>query len=293
MRLIFHLGVHKTGSTLIQENLSENVPALRAQGFYYANVEMPRVILRQRRHLRALQYVDRETPVPDALVPVNAALREAAASAGAHTILISEENRIGLPLYDEVRLAKDRLQFYPLAHTCLSAVLRGLEMLETRLILYHRRFESLLPSLYSEALRNLSTELTFDDFLKQVDFESLDYEALYGRIRRGAAHAELVTVPFEALKFGAEAHLRDFFVRCGIETEELRLSTQIVREGVDSSKAEALRRLAGRARAEGMRREIARARRRVLARPNDPSLRIEMPEWALAFLRGTRMDAVV
>ena len=101
MRIVFHLGVHKTASTLIQRTLAMNAEALRARGVFYVNTEMPFVITRQRYALRKLQTPWRNPPPKDALSNLNAKILRKAERAGAHTVLMSEENRIGHPLYTE------------------------------------------------------------------------------------------------------------------------------------------------------------------------------------------------
>ena len=71
MRLVFHLGVHKTASTLIQKNLADNIAWLRDQGVYYVNIEFKQAVIRQREHLRRLQSPDRDAPRAGALRKMN------------------------------------------------------------------------------------------------------------------------------------------------------------------------------------------------------------------------------
>ena len=279
MRLVFHIGIHKTGSTLIQKNLSKNLGVLREKGIFYVNEEIPDLIIKQREYVRKLQVPSRNDPSKDSLMQANARLLEAAQRANANIVLISEENRIGFPLYLEVTKVGAPARFYPRADECLNGVLNGLQDLETKLILYRRRFERLIPSLYSEALRNLATTETIDGFCRQIDFASLDYGKLLGRVTKGAPDAELIVKPFEWIKKGAEAFLEDFVQTAGLGTDGFSFSTKFVREGVDQRKGDALRELAMLRNAEGMSKAIAIRKKEILAHPNDEDSSIMLPDW--------------
>ena len=52
MQYIYHLGAHKTASSLLQRNLVENLDEIRAQGVFYVNAELPWAIKRQRNIIR-------------------------------------------------------------------------------------------------------------------------------------------------------------------------------------------------------------------------------------------------
>ena len=210
MRLCFHLGIHKTGSSLIQKNLLQNLNLLRDQRVFYVNAEMPGAIARQRNVLRRLQIPQRVSPPENALEGVNRKIIEAAQRADARVILLSEENRIGFPLYSQMIQVGTPAQFYPLADACLRRVLHGLDHLDTTLLLYQRRFDRLLPSLYCEALRNLAVTDTLDAFCEQIDFDSLSYETLCDRIASAAPHASLEIKHFETIRTGAHAFLLEF-----------------------------------------------------------------------------------
>lgn len=281
MRFLFHIGVHKTGTTLIQKSLSENIDVLRKKRVFYVNSELPDAIIQQREVLRKLQNPMRPNPREDRLLRVNETILKRAAQADAHTILLSEENRIGFPIYTELKRFGEPARFYPRADECLRRVLCGLDSVDVQLILYKREFRKLLPSLYSEALRNLMLTETIDEFCRKIDFESLDYGALFNRIAVGAPGAELYVKQFSKIQEGGAYFLNDFLDSTGIGSKEFCTTTEIVREGVDQENAEKLRQLSLRRAKDGMNQKIARARQAILASPQDKSCPIKLPNWAV------------
>lgn len=284
MRLSFHIGIHKTGTTLIQTNLSENIDLLREKGVFYVNSEIPQAIIHQREALRKLQNPNRADPPKDALEQINNKILLLAERVGANTILISEENRIGYPLYSELVKVGAPARFYPRAEECLRRVLIGFEGLDTRLIIYRREFAQLLPSLYSEALRNLNITETIDEFCRKIDYDSLDYGALINRVLQGAPDAEVIVKQFAKIKNGVEPFLNDFIESAGISPGGFVFSTETVRESVDQQKAEELRALAKRRLKDGLSKDIDTEKNAILTRPLDRSKPIMLPDWAAAQL---------
>ncbi|MEL6168125.1 MAG: hypothetical protein AAFR35_05510 [Pseudomonadota bacterium] len=279
MRIVFHLGVHKTASTTIQTALAEASDALADRGIFYANTRFPNLLVRQREHLRRLQSPGRDDPAPDALRKVNRRLLRDAAGAGAHTILISEENRLGHPLYREVADGRRPARFYPRAEDCLRRVLVGLDDTPTTLLLVTREFHSLLPSLYSEGLTNLLISETLDEFCAAVDFATLDFAALCERIRAAAPEAGLVTHPFEGIRAGSANFLRDLFSKAGLELGDLDLSDTHVRGGLDRHQSEDIRALVADPDMSPRRRRQRLAA--IRSRARDPEARLSLPDWAL------------
>ena len=285
MRLVFHLGVHKTASTLIQKNLADNVDWLRGQGVYYVNSELPQAIIRQREHLRRFQSPTREAPPADGLRKLNRRILREAAFKNAHTILISEENRLGAPIYHRMPEDGSGAAFYPKATECLTRTLAGFADTPTTLIMVERDFPSLLPSLYSEALTNLETTDDIDAFCRRIDFGSLDYEALRDRIDQAAPWADLRRMDFAQIKGGAGAYLSKFLTLAGVPTKGFSVSTDSARNSVDRDQAEALRKLAEVRAKTG---DTPRAERlEILRKQADPDRRIRLPDWVADALAQT------
>ena len=284
MQVCLHVGVHKTGSSLIQLNLSKNLNVLRQQRVFYVNEELPGAIARQRQVLRKLQLPGRARPTREALTGVNRKILEAAQANDADIILISEENRIGFPLHTQMARVGAPAKFYPLASECLRLVLFGLEHLQTTLLVYQRSFDQLLPSLYAEGLRNLILTDTLDGFCRKIDFASLDYAALLHRIQVGAPHAKVINREFETVRDGVEEFLSGFCNDLGIDATACAFETRMVREGVDVHGAAQLLALAERRASEGMSKQLNMARRKILAQSIDPSARMVLPDWATELL---------
>ena len=210
MKLIVHVGIHKTASTLLQTAMAQNMHWLEAKGVFYVNEHAPYIHTRHREVLRRAQNPSRKHPGPDALVKPNRRLLRMAENSGAEAIVISEENRIGVPMYRDLVFGEQNARYYPNATELLALLLRGLEDIETEFILDTRDFSSWLPSIYSEAMRSLAIALSFEEFLQRVDFETLDNLELQKRILRVRSDAKIHVLKYEAIQAGVEQFQREF-----------------------------------------------------------------------------------
>lgn len=207
-----------------------------------------------------------------------------ARSAGMKTILISEENRIGVPLYRNLSMGGETAEYYPDATTLLSFTLQGLEALETQFLVYTREFQSWLPSMYSEALRSLSIALSFDEFLQRIDFSSLDNAALIDRIGRSHPRAEVVQRDFERIRQGASEYQRDFVRQIVGHDDGFAPVERKVRPSFGRGQLEGLLELAREREVQGMTNSIRRRRNRIQAQDPASGEKLELPAWASARL---------
>lgn len=280
MRIVFHIGVHKTASTLIQRTLAMNAAGLRERGVFYVNTEMPFVITRQKHALRKLQTPWRNNPPEDALEKLNTKILRKAEAAGAHTVLMSEENRIGHPLYTELKL-HGRGRFYPNAKACLMHILHGFPEDRIELFMLTRRQSSLLPSLYSQAMRTLSTDLDINGFCASVDWERFRFDALAERITTAFPELTLRMRPYEAIEPDAALFLRDILRVMGVRPAGFRCPAKKVNSSPSAGQLDALRVLAARriAQQEPERALRTKARKIISSNARDKT-RLTLPDWA-------------
>jgi len=279
MRFVYHLGVHKTGSTLLQENIAANVRPLRAQGVFCVNVVRKNLIHRIRHALRRKQNPHRTGQLPpDALAIVNQRVLISATGAGAHTALISEENFLGPALHREMSYTDAPAQFYPRAAACLDVLTRTVPSHDITIILYSRHLDGLLRGYYCEALRALQTTDSFDRFLDRVDIASFRFDGLVERLRPVAPDAEIIVKPFETIRADAEGFVADFFAACGADPSGLRFQSNVVRPALDLSQAEELRAIAARLQSGGRLRLLRRRARAIAETPGARDNPITLPD---------------
>lgn len=239
-RVVMHVGVHKTGSTLIQHHIRANAEVLRAKGVFATNLRAGRYMLKLRNKLRRAQKAGRDGPAIDALDPPSRQVIAAARDIGAHTILVSDENILGQPFHWQLLSGADKASLYPHAEACLRLATHGFEGLPLTLIIYTRQQHKLLVSHYSEALRTLRVDDSLEAFVRAIDLERLNFADLIAAMRRAAPHADIRIAPFETIHDGAPAFLGDFFAHVGLARSDLTIEDAPVRPKVSREAAEKL-----------------------------------------------------
>lgn len=212
MRFIFHVGAHKTGSTLIQST---------AYGSFAKDSIAP--IFRSGRNA----IIDASDPLSTAFAValdnsyVNQHKFDEAVSALDHliravpgdlaTAVYSNENIFGALGHNEA--------FYDRAVNALS-VIKASMIDAPEFILYVRAQPDWLISWFAQysplkrCVDEFGDTITFLDFLNMVDLESLSWLALAERIVSVFGEKSLTVVPFELIqKRGAQGYLDDFSKR--------------------------------------------------------------------------------
>ncbi len=296
MRWVIHLGVHKTGSTLLQENLAANADALLAQGLYAANGLWPTGVVRARWRLRHFQSPGMEDIDAEKIAGLLGRMRRKARNAGAEGVILSEENFLGVPIHRELKWGRKVASFYPLAERCLGALLHGLPPANVRLVLYTRRLDAMLRGHYTEALRHLGTTDTYEEFLARTDIETFRFDLLLARLRRVAPDVDYVVRPFESIRDGADGFVADFMRICGADPAQLSISADRVNHGFDADQAEEVRRISVQLHDDYPKpRELRRRVDEIAATPPDPARKMVIParfaERVAAVMRDDRAVA--
>ena len=286
MKIVYHLGVHKTGTTLLQQNMVRNSQALREQGVYCVNGEWPDGIKKLRRRMRRLQNPDLATPQHELAETLNKRMLRRAEAAGAKTLLLSEENFIGNPIHFEQQWHKEPARFYPAAATCLKALTFGFAPADITVILYSRAQEGLLKGHYSEALRALEADEDFGGFLDRTDIGSFRFDDLLARMQAVLPGAQFEVKPFEAIKGGAERFVADFFARIGVDASGLDVIAEKVNPGITGWQADRLVELARRQKAGEVIPRLARKLRNIFEDDTTPKDPIAVPKRHEAAIRN-------
>lgn len=160
MKLILHIGTHKTGTTALQRFLYANREPLAAHGFHYATP--PR--LQEANLIANALNVGKKRVVRDFL----AKHLECACRSGAHTILTSAENFYAMSVLDAMQrrevCANAVERDDALIETLQSLMPQGIDVSE--IVCYFRRPDRYAESLYSQHVkRGIIFDGTFGEFL--------------------------------------------------------------------------------------------------------------------------------
>jgi len=277
LRFVYHLGVHKTGTSLLQHNLARNGAEIAAQGVWCLNTAWPNGLERVRHRLRRVQNQNRMALAEDAMASLNERLIRQAEAAGAHSILVSEENFLGNPIHRELEWRPEPARFCPRSVACLKTLTWGIPQDRIRIILYTRELDGLLRGHYSEALRALRTGDSFGEFLDRVDLDDFRFDRLLDRIRAAVPGAEIVLRRFETISDGPAAFVRDFMRLCHIGPDPLRMHTGGVNPSLDADQAEQLRWIYWQLQSSDKPRRLRRRAMEVIRAPADRRAPILVP----------------
>ncbi len=208
MKIILHLGIHKTASTFIQSVLMHNRKALRDQGVEPVIRDTHKQIRNGlRRFMKGIEpsFKKRWT------VFLTNQIKK-----GKEYILISDENLVGDPASVHYKRKAPQL-FYPEVEQRLlqfSKLTKELDV-DIQVVLYTRKQETLIRSLYLDGLKYLRYESSLDSFLQACLESDFRFDNLKGRIT--AFVKDISMIPFESIKQGENEFLHNFFGTCSLD----------------------------------------------------------------------------
>lgn len=176
-RAILHLGLHKTGTTSLQNALAAKREILAGHGVHYIPLEQ------MRRDLTSLLTTEDDAARREVRTYLDAIDQP--------VLLLSDENIIGGvtdPLWGHVyRDAEWRIR-------SLASLLEGAEI---DIFIALRSPETFFPALYSEHLRH-GRYVTFADYVSRIGLEAFSYRNVFGWIARARLPVRWHFVPLEA-----------------------------------------------------------------------------------------------
>jgi hypothetical protein len=191
-RMKFHIGVHKTGTTVIQQFLGTNRPRLRARGVVY----LGRGVLDG--------FAKNKSERDPRNGPLAMRLAELSATGRTEVVIGSCENLVGPPF----TTASDEL--YPKAVERIGALRRVLEPYDTTVIITVRPQADFLESYYMQTINQGGYD-TFDEWFARRNLAELSWRPLVETARATFGPTAVQVIDFELLrKSGPEAYLAEF-----------------------------------------------------------------------------------
>jgi len=284
MQYIYHLGAHKTASSLLQRNLVENLDEIRAQGVFYVNAELPWAIKRQRNIIRQLHTPEAEPPgLPRRL---NRRIAKAAKQAGARIVLQSNTASLGPAMHEALANGVTNPGFYPQAEQCLHTLTVDRPPEDVRFLLYSRTPETYLTSLYSEMIREGWSNVDIDTFCQSLDLASLDFDTLKTRIEGMRPEFHVVMRQYERIKLGADTFISTFMRDIGLDAKYIQPLRHAHVPDLDAAQVEALRHVSFGDTSRNPK-HVKRLRNRILKQAPNPADPLGLPDWVHEALHGS------
>ena len=193
-RVVLHVGAHRTGSTLLQSLLAELNPQLMEVGVHF-DVESSR-------ELAVLSH----QADPD-ISRLRGTLEERCLGLEASTILLSNESLIG-----------DSKNSYSDAPSIARNLREIFTSSEVSVVLYIRRQDLFLESLYHQNIQNGSSE-DFETFCDGRDIHGLFWDEIVESYAEIFGPSSITIGVFESLLDNPQQYVSRLFRACGFESE--------------------------------------------------------------------------
>jgi hypothetical protein len=192
--VVFHVGAHKTGTSLIQKYMRDNVSVLRQHRIYY----LSRSAMND-----YVGWGDKLRRDPD---PLARKMRNMLAIPWFKVLIASHENTLGRPL------VKGGAHLYPRAPEIIDALGRLLRPHRPKIFLSIRPQEQFLESNYLQSIHQGGHQ-AFQAWLDRVDLDAVSWAPVVDKLCEtfGREHVEIVD--FRRIKHGQQAYVNHFFTR--------------------------------------------------------------------------------
>jgi hypothetical protein len=200
MRVVYHIGAHKTGTSLIQKFMRDNPEPLAANRIHYLpRSEIEQLVGRGERLLTS----------PEDL----AGRIETVAHAGRDRLLVtSHEDPLGRPI------APGGPHLYPSAPRLVDALRTLLAPYDTRVFLSIRPQADFLESYYLQLIHE-GNHFSFADWTSTFDVERVSWAPLVEMLRSAFGDTNVEIIDFRLITRGQNDFLREFFRRVDPDIE--------------------------------------------------------------------------
>lgn len=239
MRLLLHIGAHKTATTLLQRNLRANRRKLADQFIYLAyGRDIGKSVW-----MRYL--LNHRFSTEEALIDFSAFVLKAEESQ-ATTILISFEDFLGLTNLDQLgglySKARPRLKRFK---GLVDTYIEGHNDLVLKPLIVLRRQDSFVESCYVQEVQRGRLIGSFDEFIQSIDLQNLSWRWLLDVIYEELGVEATYGVFDRMIEDGAKRYWSQYLEMLGLdlETQALEFDSEIVanpslsRKGLDLCRA--------------------------------------------------------
>lgn len=193
-QVIYHVGAHKTGTSLVQSYLSENRRALRKQDVTY----LTRGTLEN-----WVRGIDGASDDPGAL---DRRLGEAFLRRPDGVVVASYENTLGPPFSSKLP------GLYPRAEERAAALRKALAQYSAKVLLSIRPQSAFLESFYIQTVQQGGYQ-TFAEWFGNLDHEQLSWRPVVDTLVSTFGRDAVEVIDFSTIRDGALAYLRGFLDR--------------------------------------------------------------------------------
>lgn len=190
-RVAFHIGTHKTGTSLVQHYMRANVPTVAAHGIHYIS----------RSDMN--NYVGWGKPIINKPQKLKSRLDRELSAVTCQYIFMSHENAVGRPFSDKLP------GLYPHARENLEAIASALQDYDASIILSIRPEADFLESYYLQTIHQGGTH-TFQEWIAGIDLENIPWRPVVENIRDAVGSQHFHLVDFRSIAHGQNAFLRHF-----------------------------------------------------------------------------------
>lgn len=192
--VVFHVGAHKTGTSLVQKYLRANAAALRRRRVYYLG------------RAAMSDYVGWGEKLLDDPGPMADRMRHILRSPWFKVLIASHENTLGRPF------AAGGGQLYPRAPELVGALAELLRGYPAKIFVSIRPQADLLESYYLQTIHEGGHE-RFAAWLDRIDLDAISWTPLVRDLVDTFGRDHVEVVDFRLIGMGQEAYLGHFFSR--------------------------------------------------------------------------------
>lgn len=192
--VVFHVGAHKTGTSLLQKYMRDNAAVLRRNRIYYISRSAMN------------DYVGWGNKLLNEPDPLARKIRTTLLIPWFTTAIASHENTLGRPL------RADGTHLYPKAPQIVDALGDLLAPYHARIVFSIRPQDQFIESYYLQSIHEGRHE-TFDDWYAKIDRGALSWRPVVDKLHEVFGREQVDVVDFRTIKRGQEAYIGEFFTR--------------------------------------------------------------------------------
>lgn len=205
MKIVLHVGAHKTATTFIQNNARNNHKLIDASGVYFVDKKSETASEAFKIYLEELSK-GAKCRVEMLARQLDKVLAPALANPAYHTIFLSEENLLG-------HMLSQKETFYPNVRSAVAASLQMRKHGQISVILTLRRQDTYIEScyLFRKVREKREATNTIYDFLDRIDLNSLSWKPVVQPWVDAFGKENCKVLPYELIKKDATAFARNIF----------------------------------------------------------------------------------